>query len=265
MLSQLRRDLGNLSKRVGYPPQPLLARQEFADDLLLLEVLQPRLLPLILGRRVLPLQLLPQRVLLVDAQEWDRLQVLLLPVLRRRLVVVEGVHQGDLLIATEATYSGSTTFSTPTDSLGNTWTADGGGVYCSAYDCVEIWHAVANSNGLDTVTFHTSASSSYTYGFLREFVGYTGTVDKSAKNSGTSGTPSVTSFSPASGDLVVGVAAETVSGWQTGQYYYMIGDNTGWFAATEIGPGWTNGSTTAPWAAPSGGDWAELVVAYSPP
>ena len=172
---------------------------------------------------------------------------------------------GDLLLATEATYSGSTTFSTPTDSLGNTWTAVAGGEYCSAYDCVEIWQAVANGNGTDTVTFHTGTSSAYTYGFLREFLGYTGTVYTYAKNSGTSGTPSVSSFSPTSDDLVIAVAASTSGNWSPGQYYYMVGTNTGWYAATEFAPGWTYGSTSAPWAAPSGGDWAELVVAYSPP
>ncbi len=60
-------------------------------------------------------------------------------------------------------------------------------------------------------------------------------------------------------------AARTGGGWQTGQYYYMMGSSTGWYAAAEFGPGWTYGSTTAPWAAPSGDDWAELAVAYSLP
>ena len=36
-----------------------------------------------------------------------------------------GVHKGDLLIATEATYTAGVVFGTPQDSLGNTWTADG--------------------------------------------------------------------------------------------------------------------------------------------
>jgi hypothetical protein len=75
----------------------------------------------------------------------------------------------------------------------------------------------------------------------------------------------VPSFTPSSGDLVIAVAADTISGWQAGANYYMIGTNTGWNAASEFGPGWQNGATTAPWGGPSGGKWAELAVVYSHP
>lgn len=176
-----------------------------------------------------------------------------------------GVDKGDLLIATEAIYSGGTTFGTPNDTLGDTWTADGGGEYCSANDCVEVWHAVAKSSGPDTVTFHTSNSEYYTYGFLREFVGYTGAVDKSSEGSGTSGTPSVPSFTPTSGDLVIAVAADANGGWASTAYFWMVGGNTGWSAATEFGPAWQGGTTTVPFTAISGYYWAEIAVAYSAP
>ena len=179
-----------------------------------------------------------------------------------------GVHAGDLLIALEATYSGGVTFNTPKDTLLDTWTLDGNGVYCSNYDCVAIWHAVAKTSGADAVTFYTSASSTTTYGFVREFVGYSGTVWSYGEASGTSGAPSLNyQLVPpcCASDLIIGVAAETVSGWQPGQYYFMIGGNTGWSAATEFGPGWANGNTYVPWAAPSGGNWAELAIDYVHP
>lgn len=183
-----------------------------------------------------------------------------------------GVRQGDLLIAVEAIYSGGISFNTPRDTLGNTWTPDGGvggPGYCSPNDCVEIWHAVASSSGSDTVTFYTQASSAYTYGFVREFVGYTGAVYNSNHGSGSTGSPSVPSFSTSSGDLIIAVAAGQAPGpgtWGPGQYYYLIGTNTGWFAATEYSPAWQQGSTTAPFTASIGAhNWAELAVAYSPP
>lgn len=183
-----------------------------------------------------------------------------------------GVHQGDLLVATEATYNGGVSFNTPQDTLGNTWTPDGGvggPGYCSPYDCVEIWHAVAKSSGSDTVTFYTSTSTAYTYGFLREFVGYSGAIDNSAHNSGSSGMPSVPSFTTKSGDLIIAVVATTGSNpyWGSGLYYYLMGESPpyNWSAVSEYGPDWQQGSTTAPFTTNSNGYWAELVVAYSPP
>ena len=115
----------------------------------------------------------------------------------------QGVIKGTLLVASEATYTGGITFNTPNDTFGDTWTHDGGGTYCGTYDCVSMWHTVAKNNGFDNVTFHSTNTVGYTYGFVREFLNYSGTVDKSKTNSGTSGTPSVASFSLSSGDLIV--------------------------------------------------------------
>ena len=108
-----------------------------------------------------------------------------------------GVLKGDLLVAMEATYSGTATFNTPTDSpQGNTWHSDGS--YCSTTenDCVAVWHAIAKSTGSDTVTLYTTNSGGYTYGFIREFINYTGTTDASIQNFGSSGAPQVPSFPP---------------------------------------------------------------------
>ncbi len=166
----------------------------------------------------------------------------------------------------EATYSGSATFSKPTDSDTNNWIEDK--QYCSAYDCVEIWHAEATESGPDTVTFSTSYSGGYTYGFLREFVGYGtygGVVDTTKTDTGTSGSPHVASFTPSTGDLVVAVAVNTNAGWKPGQYYTMIDADTAWATAAEFAPGWQQGSTKSPWGSPTSGDWTELVVAYVEP
>ncbi len=179
-----------------------------------------------------------------------------------------GVQQGDLLIATEATYTGGCTYCfSISDSQGNTWTSDGdvgGPGYCSPNDCVSIYHAIAKSSGPDTVTFGDTNTQVYAYGFVREFLLYPGTVATSSYASGSSGNPSVPSFN-AGNDLVIAVVAESAGGWSTGQYYYMIGSNWGWYAATEFAPAWQHGSTTAPWAGSGGAAWAELAVAYSPP
>ena len=180
-----------------------------------------------------------------------------------------GVNKGDLLIATEAIYTGGCTYCfSISDSQGNTWTSDGGvggPGYCSPNDCVEIWHAIAKSSGPDTVTFSDTNTGVYAYGFIREFVGYPGLVDASNYGSGTSGTPQVgVMYYLYSDALVIAVAADAGGGWQTGSGYIMIGGNWGWYAATEFAPAW-NGATTAPWAAPSNGAWAELAVAYYPP
>ncbi|MGI0085694.1 MAG: hypothetical protein ACREBQ_11490, partial [Nitrososphaerales archaeon] len=184
-----------------------------------------------------------------------------------------GVNKADLLIATEAIYTGGCTYCfSISDSQGNTWTSDGdvgGPGYCSPNDCVDIWHAVAKSSGTDTVTFGDSNTAVYAYGFVREFVGYPGSVDASNYGSGTSGTPQVNPmYFLYSDDLVIAVAADAGGGWQAGSRYIMIGPNTGWYAATEFAnpaSGFYGGSTTAPWAGPSNGAWAELAVAYYPP
>jgi hypothetical protein len=189
-----------------------------------------------------------------------------------------GVDAGDLLIATEAVAAGSVSFS-PTghsinDTLGNTWTpvgGVGGPGYCTANDCVEMWYAVAKGNAgtasPDTVTFWSSDKSQYTYGFVREFVGYNGTVDTRNHNSGTTGKPNagtLTMKDYANGDLIVAVAADIAGGWNPGSSYYMIGASTSWQTASEFSPGWTTKTTTAPWSAPSTGKWAEIAVAFAP-
>lgn len=148
--------------------------------------------------------------------------------------------------------------------MSNSWKEDG--LWCTTDDCVEIWHAVANTGGIDVVNFSTTASGVYTYAFLRDFVGYSGTTDASIQDNGTNGVPSVTSFPPDSDDLVVAVAACTAAiYWSPGQYYYRMGDNTGWWAATQFSPGWTHGDTTAPWVNSCSSTWAEVAVAYEAP
>jgi hypothetical protein len=170
------------------------------------------------------------------------------------------VTQDSLLVATEAVINTGETFGV-SDSQGNSWTEDLELV--TGTDTVEIWHAVASSTGSDTVTFTTSDTSNPTYGFIMDFSGYW-SLDTTSSGGATSGSshPSVSSFTPTSYDLVVAVAADQNSGgWRAGQYYTMVGGNTGWETATEYSLYWSHGSTTAPWnngVAP----WAEAAGAY---
>lgn len=175
------------------------------------------------------------------------------------------VTQGDLLVATVATYEGGTSFGI-SDSQGNTWTPDGGvggPGYCSPNDCVQIWHTIAKTSGSDTVTFTTTQTSAYTYGFVMEFNGYSGTLDKSSYGSGTGRTPQVSSFSPSTYSVVVDVAAQyQATSWQSGQYYTMAGGNYAWYAVSEYSVSWNHGSTTAPWSTLASTAYAELAASY---
>ena len=77
-----------------------------------------------------------------------------------------------------------------------------------------------------TVTITTTASGVYTYGFILEYGGLSGSVDKTSTGSGASGNPHVTSFSPSLGTAVFGIAAGP-TGWTAGTGYIMIGSRTG--------------------------------------
>lgn len=172
------------------------------------------------------------------------------------------VYKGDLLIVAVGTTSSSATFtvSDPTGSggQGNTWSS---AVSQCTNDCVKVFYAVAKSSSADAVTITTTASGVYTYGFILEYGGLSGSVDKTSTGSGASGNPHVTSFSPSLGTAVFGIAAGP-TGWTAGTGYIMIGSSTGWNAATEYGVDWNSTSTTVPWTGTSG-SYGEAAASFS--
>lgn len=168
------------------------------------------------------------------------------------------VSSGDILIVMEGTYTSGVTFSTPSDSQGNTWSA-AVSTYCGSSDCVGIWYAFAKSTGSDTITLSSPSTSVYTYGFILESSG-TYAFDKESTGSGTS-SPSVTSFTPYTGALVVAVGAGP-SGWGAGTGYTILGSNSGWNAGGQYVPSWGD-ATTAPFST-SGGSFAEAAASFEP-
>jgi len=168
------------------------------------------------------------------------------------------VTSGDILIVMEGTYVAGVTFSIPSDSQGNTWTA-AVSTSCGSSDCVGIWYAFASSTGSDTVTLSSPSTSVYTYGFILEVSG-TYNLNQESTGSGT-GNPSVTSFTPYTGALVVAVAAGP-SGWGAGTGYSLLGSNTGWNSGGEYAASWGD-STAAPFST-SGGSFAEAAASFTP-
>jgi len=164
------------------------------------------------------------------------------------------VSQGDLIVAMAGMASTGTTFGV-SDSQGNTWTAET--LHCTN-DCVQIFYATAGSKSSDTITFTTTKTTVYTYGFIVDFSGASVTLDKTSSGSSTSGHPHVTSFSPSTTSVVVDIAAGP-TGWSAGTGYTRIGANTGWGVGAEYAVYWL-GSTTSPWG--NSGSYGEVASSF---
>ncbi len=177
------------------------------------------------------------------------------------------VTQGDLLVAMEGTASTGGTFTAPNDTFGGTWKS---AVSSCNNDCVQIWYAVAKSTGSnEKVTFHTPFTSITTYGFIAEFSGTSTSVYGTSTGSGT-GNPSVTSFTPATGAVVVDIGATSTDspGWTPGSLYTMIGGSYDWNAGSEFAVNWAaNTATKAPWTFSTGGSsptFGEVAASFLP-
>ena len=170
------------------------------------------------------------------------------------------VKQGNLLVVMVATYgSGVTlTVSDPTGSggQGNTWHSAISG--CTL-NCVLVSYAVAKTTGSETVTITTTQSSYYTYAFILEYGGLSGTSDTSSTLNGYSGNPAVAALSPSLGSAVFAVAYGP-TGWSPGTGYVMIGSSTGWNAAAQFGVDWNGATTNAPFSVTNQAYWSEAAA-----
>jgi len=179
------------------------------------------------------------------------------------------VTQGDILVF-ELGWANHAAPSTPTDSLGDTFTLGtsnsvtaGANTYYSY-----IWYTTAGSSGSDTIsaTFGASVGGSV---WVDDLSGYTTTGYTTSTGSSSAGSTSasVTSFNPpAANSVVIGhIQANTgATGISSGGSFNQDGGCGSGVACSEYATGQGTGGTTVPFTLSTSQPWVETAISFKP-